>query len=289
MTPMPKAASGAPGPETTDEVIEKVRVPFIQRATLTRNGAEEPLFLVDLGVEGAFAERPAAPVGEVVGLHFRLPGTEIPLAVGCRVAGQTRGRGAGLEVAAAGVGLWFVEMEPAAAPLRAYLSDYLRGGRCAGSTGPGHRTWRTSHEHDRSLVANREVYTLSAEQTVGRPPATWRTAAWAPSRCSRDGPRRHPPERDSEPRVAAAVDPDRTTVADVRRATWWSQHPPTRTKRAAEEKQPGAATCRWSRRAPRGHGRPARSAAGRLTAKDEEIRWLNAYVHFIPPAREGTT
>ena len=26
-----------------------------------------------------------------------------------------------------------------------------------------------------------------------------------------------------------------------------------------------------------------------LTAKDEEIRWLNAYVHFIPPAREGTS
>jgi CBS domain-containing protein len=26
-----------------------------------------------------------------------------------------------------------------------------------------------------------------------------------------------------------------------------------------------------------------------LTAKDEEIRWLNAYIHFIPPAREGTS
>jgi CBS domain-containing protein len=24
-----------------------------------------------------------------------------------------------------------------------------------------------------------------------------------------------------------------------------------------------------------------------LTEKDEEIRWLNAYIHFIPPAREG--
>jgi CBS domain-containing protein len=26
-----------------------------------------------------------------------------------------------------------------------------------------------------------------------------------------------------------------------------------------------------------------------LTEKDEEIRWLNAYIHFIPPAREGTS
>jgi CBS domain-containing protein len=24
-----------------------------------------------------------------------------------------------------------------------------------------------------------------------------------------------------------------------------------------------------------------------LTAKDEEIRWLNAYIHFIPPGQEG--
>jgi CBS domain-containing protein len=26
-----------------------------------------------------------------------------------------------------------------------------------------------------------------------------------------------------------------------------------------------------------------------LTEKDEEIRWLNAYIHFIPRAREGTS
>ena len=26
-----------------------------------------------------------------------------------------------------------------------------------------------------------------------------------------------------------------------------------------------------------------------LTAKDEEIRWLNAYIHLIPPVREGTS
>jgi hypothetical protein len=24
-----------------------------------------------------------------------------------------------------------------------------------------------------------------------------------------------------------------------------------------------------------------------LSAKDEEIRWLNAYIHFIPPGQEG--
>jgi CBS domain-containing protein len=26
-----------------------------------------------------------------------------------------------------------------------------------------------------------------------------------------------------------------------------------------------------------------------LREKDEEIRWLNAYIHFIPPGREGTS
>ena len=26
-----------------------------------------------------------------------------------------------------------------------------------------------------------------------------------------------------------------------------------------------------------------------LSEKDEEIRWLNAYIHFIPPTREGTS
>jgi CBS domain-containing protein len=26
-----------------------------------------------------------------------------------------------------------------------------------------------------------------------------------------------------------------------------------------------------------------------LTEKDEEIRWLNAYIHFMPPVKEGTS
>jgi CBS domain-containing protein len=26
-----------------------------------------------------------------------------------------------------------------------------------------------------------------------------------------------------------------------------------------------------------------------LSEKDEEIRWLNAYIHFIPPVKEGTS
>lgn len=128
---MPKAAPSTSGPDTTDEVIEKVRVPFIQKAVLVRPGAEEPLFLVDLGVEGAFAER-AEPlaVGEKVRLRFRLPGNEIPLEAGCRVAWANARSGRLVTKALPpGVGLWFVEMEPAdRGRLRAFLSDYLRGG-----------------------------------------------------------------------------------------------------------------------------------------------------------------
>lgn len=128
---MPRAAPPAAGPETPDEVVAKVRVPFIQRAVLVRDGVEEPLFLVDLAVEGAFAERSQPlPVGEVVGLRFRLPGNEIPLEIGCRVAWVNLRSGRLVTKSLPpGMGLWFVEMdEPARARLRAYLSDYLRGG-----------------------------------------------------------------------------------------------------------------------------------------------------------------
>jgi hypothetical protein len=131
MTTMPKAAPGSSGSESTDVVIEKVRVPFIHRAALVRDGVSEPLFLVDLGLEGAFAEHgDPLPVGATVRLSFRLPGNEIPLDVGCRVAWTNLKAGRLVTKSLPpGMGLWFVEMDPAERDrLRAYLSEYLRGG-----------------------------------------------------------------------------------------------------------------------------------------------------------------
>jgi CBS domain-containing protein len=101
-----------------------------------------------------------------------------------------------------------------------------------------------------------------------------------------------PSERDIMSRViAASADPDRTIVADVM----------TRDLVVAEPSDSHEEGLRKMKQAGCRHlpvveaGRLLGMVAQRdllqvdLTAKDEEIRWLNAYVHFIPPAREGTS
>src|SRR5262245_25909300 len=125
------ASSGSADPEASDEVLCQIRIPFIQRATLLHPDREEPLFLVDLAISGAFAER-AEPLGkgERVKLRFRLPGNEIPLVVACRVAwSNTRGGRLVTKALPTGVGLAVLDMAaPAHERLRAYLSEYLNGG-----------------------------------------------------------------------------------------------------------------------------------------------------------------
>jgi Tfp pilus assembly protein PilZ len=129
---MSKAApSGTADAAASDEVLDKVRIPFIHRAALLRPQGEEPLFLVDLALTGAFAERAEPlPSGERVKLRFRLPGNEIPLVVGCRVAwSNPKGGRLVTKALPAGLGLEFVDMSALdQARLRAYLSDYLKGG-----------------------------------------------------------------------------------------------------------------------------------------------------------------
>ena len=125
------APSGPADPAASDEVLDKVRIPFIHRAALLRPHGEEPLFLVDLALTGAFAERAEPlPSGERVKLRFRLPGNEIPVVVTCRVAWSNATGGRLVTKALpAGVGLEFVDMAATdQARLKAYLSDYLKGG-----------------------------------------------------------------------------------------------------------------------------------------------------------------
>ena len=114
------APSGPADPAASDEVVDKVRIPFIHRAALLHPQGEEPLFLVDLAISGVFAERAEPlPADTRVRLRFRLPGNEIPLIVGRLVT----------KALPAGVGLDFVDMAaPDEASLRAYLSEYLKGG-----------------------------------------------------------------------------------------------------------------------------------------------------------------
>jgi hypothetical protein len=109
--------------------LRSIRIPFIHKAVLTVAGHAEPLFLVDLGLFGAFAERAAGlPVGSSATLRFTLPGNEIPLTFGCRVA-WWHPPGARLVSKAlpAGIGLEFQEWsEDDQRRLRGYLESYLQ-------------------------------------------------------------------------------------------------------------------------------------------------------------------
>ena len=92
---------------------------------------EDLIRAVDLALSGAFAERAEPlPAGERVELRFHLPGNEIPLVVACRVAwSNPKGGRLVTKALPAGVGLEFVAMAPPErARLRAFLSDYLKGG-----------------------------------------------------------------------------------------------------------------------------------------------------------------
>jgi Tfp pilus assembly protein PilZ len=124
-----KAEPRPPAERAAAGTLRAVRIPFIQKAALTHAGRAEHLFLVDLGLSGAFAERDAPlPVGESATLRFTLPGNEIPLNFGCRVA-WWHPPGAALVSKALppGVGLEFVEgSEDDHRRLRRYLEGYLQ-------------------------------------------------------------------------------------------------------------------------------------------------------------------
>ena len=130
----------------TEAVLRRIRVPFVQRATLTRAGAEEELFLVDLGLAGAFAERAEAlAMGERVSLSFCLPGNEIPIVAACRVAWwNPAGEGRPSKSLPQGGGLEFVEISEAdRARVRRHLIEHFSG---HGGLRRFHRPWPRSEE-----------------------------------------------------------------------------------------------------------------------------------------------
>ena len=117
-----------PSSTLSPEQLRQVRIPFIQRATLAHGAGREDLFLVDLGVSGAFAERDRAlPVGERVQLGFTLPGNVNRIQAVCRVAWWNSPSAALVTKALpAGLGLEFLEVsEVDRERLRAYLLEYL--------------------------------------------------------------------------------------------------------------------------------------------------------------------
>jgi len=127
---MPKAEAHRPDDGVPAEpVLQKLRIPFIRRATLTHQGATEAAFVIDLGLLGVFVERSEPlPKDEDIDLEMTLPGSEVPVRAGCRVAwwheGDTPLASKSLP---RGVGLSFVTLTDSdRARLRDLLEEYCR-------------------------------------------------------------------------------------------------------------------------------------------------------------------
>jgi hypothetical protein len=134
-----------PADETPpDQVLQKIRVPFIQRARLVYEGREESGFLVDLALSGAFLERAESlPLGLRVEVSFPLPGNVIPLRAVCRVAwwhGPEAPRVS--RPLPTGNGLEFLEIGTRdAARVREHIEAYLR-------RQPGMRRFHRNRTHE---------------------------------------------------------------------------------------------------------------------------------------------
>jgi Tfp pilus assembly protein PilZ len=119
-----KAAEALP----PEDVLRKIRIPLIRRASLSRAGAPEDVFLIDLGLHGAFVERAEPlPVGEEVLVTFRLPDNELPVTARCRVAWwHPPGRALVSKTLPSGLGLEFLSLEDGGRErIRQFIGEYL--------------------------------------------------------------------------------------------------------------------------------------------------------------------
>ena len=143
------------------------------------------------------------------------------------------------------------------------------------------------------IVSGREVSHVRAEDTV-REAARYMTERRVGAVAVLDGTRLAGilSERDVMGRVVAKnLDPDDTRVRDVMTRDLVVGHAEDSHEEALRKmKQAGC------RHLPVVEGdRLTGMVAQRdllaidLSEKDEEIRWLNAYIHFIPPVKEGTS
>jgi CBS domain-containing protein len=143
------------------------------------------------------------------------------------------------------------------------------------------------------LVTGREVFNVRSDQTV-RDAARYMTERRVGAVSVLEGTRLVGilSERDIMGRVVAKqLDPDRTRVKDVMsKDLVVAQTGDSHEEGLRKMKQAGC------RHLPVVDGdRLVGMIAQRdllqidLSEKDEEIRWLNAYIHFIPPVKEGTS
>ena len=125
VAPLPTVRAPAP-PET---VLRQLRIPFVRRATLSSATWSEDVFLIDIGLAGAFVERTEPlPLDEELEIRFAWPGSEIPFCARCRVAWwHPAGGPLSSKSLPPGAGLQFVRMSEADGErLHGLLVDYCR-------------------------------------------------------------------------------------------------------------------------------------------------------------------
>lgn len=143
------------------------------------------------------------------------------------------------------------------------------------------------------LVSGREIFHVRAEHTV-RDAARYMTDRRVGAVSVLEGTRLVGilSERDVMARVVAlSLDPDRTRVSEVMtRDLVVAQSEDSHEEGVRKMKQAGC------RHLPVVDGERLLGMVSLrdllqidLSEKDEEIRWLNAYIHYIPPVREGTS
>lgn len=114
-------------PAPPESVLRQLRIPFVRRATLASGTWTEDVFMIDIGLAGAFVERAdSLPVDEELEIRFPWPGSEVPFCARCRVAWwHPEGEPLSSKSLPPGAGLQFVQMSDADRErLRALLVDY---------------------------------------------------------------------------------------------------------------------------------------------------------------------
>jgi PilZ domain len=116
-------------PAPTESVLRQLRMLFVRRVTLVSPSRREEVFMIDIGLAGAFVEHAEPlPVDQALEIHFPWPGSEIPFSARCRVAWwHPEGGPLSSKSLPPGVGLQFVEMSEADRDrLRTLLVDFYR-------------------------------------------------------------------------------------------------------------------------------------------------------------------
>ena len=112
-----------------ESVLRQLRIPFVRKATLAAPGRSEEVFIIDIGLAGAFVERAEPlPVEAELEIRFAWPGSEIPFSARCRVAWwHPEGGPLSSKSLPPGAGLQFVELSDGDRErLRMLLVDYCR-------------------------------------------------------------------------------------------------------------------------------------------------------------------